>query len=174
MPEDKDKIQFLIARQAAEREHSASILISHLIGTRDVLSRWGARQAVCYAGLFHSVYGTQSYRSLVELDQRKNIQHLIGEEAEGLAYLFCAMTRRAFIYNLDSKDKRYIHDRFTGKWTFITQTDMQDICNIVVANWLEQVPRIPTLRNLNSAPLEKMFPFLLSSAQEELSRTLTE
>ena len=56
---------------------------------------WDQSPAVCRAGLFHSVYGTQYFQQRhVELGERDVIRALLGDEAEELAFLFCAMDRR--------------------------------------------------------------------------------
>src|SRR4051812_42647329 len=83
------EIQYLISHQAVSREHSGASLISHLAGTRDILKSWDARRCVWQAGMFHSVYGTQSFEGFIELRERPSVRRMIGEEAEALVCLFC-------------------------------------------------------------------------------------
>ena len=164
--------EYLTSHRAAHRDHSATSLLSHLIGTRNILEGWDARRSVCLAGMFHSVYGTQSFEGLLELKDRPDVRRVIGHEAEELAYLFCAMTKATLLHNIDRDGRPYIHDRFTGRWLFITQAELVDLCNITAANWLEQVPRIPDLRYINPDQFLRMLPLLLPKAQQEISGAL--
>ena len=100
MDERAEVIAFLTAHGAGAAGHSYRVLLDHLRGTRALLSQWGAREAVQDAGLFHSVYGTETYRHVtLPLDLRGQVRALIGEEAEGLAYVFGAMTKESFLEN---------------------------------------------------------------------------
>jgi hypothetical protein len=59
-----------------------------------LLRGWGAREPVCLAGLFHSIYGTVHFRHQSwPLSDRATIVNVIGDEAENLAYLFCTIDR---------------------------------------------------------------------------------
>ena len=55
------RIEFLREAKIGELKHSEKGLLAHLLGTRKLLEQWGARAALCAAGLFHSVYGTDAY-----------------------------------------------------------------------------------------------------------------
>jgi hypothetical protein len=66
----------------------------HLRGTHDVLARWGYSRPVCLAGAFHSIYGTEGFRGFIlDLTERPRVANIIGEHAERLAFLNCAMER---------------------------------------------------------------------------------
>lgn len=67
--------------------------LSHLIGTRRVLLTWGSRPALCDAGLFHSVYGTEYFEPDRRPD-RDTVTAIIGAEAERVAWLWCGRVRR--------------------------------------------------------------------------------
>ena len=43
-------------------EHFGRPFREHLIGTHDLLDQWQNSENVCLAGLFHSVYGTKTFR----------------------------------------------------------------------------------------------------------------
>lgn len=78
-------------------KHSGRDFYQHLKGTHDLLQKWGNPEHVCLAGLFHSIYGTQSFRhETVPLSQRSFIVDLIGPGAETLAWQFCANDRSQF------------------------------------------------------------------------------
>lgn len=59
----QEHLDLLIALNTDENPHSGGELIDHLKGTHDYLASWGNEQAVCLGGLFHSIYGTQSYKT---------------------------------------------------------------------------------------------------------------
>ncbi len=74
--------------------HSGRSLFDHLAGTHNLLHLWGNEEAVCTAGLFHSIYGTKHFRHKTwPLSDRETIRNLIGHRAETLAYIFCTATR---------------------------------------------------------------------------------
>src|SRR6476646_4856599 len=92
---DAAKVLFLQSNLASEVAHSGDNLLQHLIGTASLLDDWGCDQETIDGGLYHSVYGTETFRSnLIPLDRRKSISRVIGERAERLAYLFCIMVKR--------------------------------------------------------------------------------
>jgi hypothetical protein len=49
---------------------------------------------------------------------------------------------------------------------------MKDLCDITAANWIEQMPRVPQLRQAGSQEFPEMLKFVLPSAREELIQTL--
>ena len=72
------------------RHNSHEDLLPHLLGTSALLERWGARRAVVDAGLFHSVYGTEYFRTeSVDATRRDAVREVIGEEAEAIVWLWC-------------------------------------------------------------------------------------
>src|SRR4029077_20396088 len=72
---------------------------------------------VCRAGMFHSIYGTEKFQGFIlPLERRDEVRALIGERAERLAYLNCAMDRASFdraVAQVDDSHHRII-DRITG------------------------------------------------------------
>ena len=70
------------------------------------------------------------------------MRSLIGERAERLAYLNCAMDRSSLDRNLaqDTEPIRII-DRLTGEEVPLSREDFDDLCRIHLYDWLEQVPR---------------------------------
>src|SRR5438093_4689025 len=85
---------FLQQRGATHTAHSGHTLWAHLKGVHDILARWGAQPHLKLAGLFHSVYGTQSFqKKTVPRTERDSVIRLIGEPAETLAWLFTHLPR---------------------------------------------------------------------------------
>ena len=79
-----------------------------------ILSEGNCSDALCVAGLFHSIYGTVVFRpKMVPMDDRDKIKDLIGIESENLVYQFCILPkdRRAGIYALeDGYVKKDLYD----------------------------------------------------------------
>jgi hypothetical protein len=77
--------------------HHGRMLTDHLIGTSQLLAKWGNPKEVIAVGAFHSIYGTEEFKNqAISLDRRSEIAQLIGDEAEHLVYLFSVANRRAF------------------------------------------------------------------------------
>ena len=96
------------------QQHSGNrSLLHHLVGVSLMLSEGEASDALCIAGLFHSIYGTSVFRpKMISMEDRDEIKDLIGIEAENLVYQFCILPkdRRAGIYALEEsplKDDLY-------------------------------------------------------------------
>ena len=82
-PKFKDFTDFLVELGTDRVPHSDTPFLSHLIGVCRDLERWGCEQAVCRAGLFHSIYGTQQFQKFcLPLERRTEVRELIGERAE--------------------------------------------------------------------------------------------
>ena len=62
-------------------------LLAHLIGVRDFLKSRGASEYLQDAGLFHSVYGTASFKHQ-STDDRDQVRKLIGAQAEKIVFMF--------------------------------------------------------------------------------------
>lgn len=89
-----EHIELLTRVGCDELGHSGRDLLTHLIGTYRILRQQSATEAVCLAGLFHSVYGTSFLQCTIAID-RAMVRQLIGEQAERLAWLFCVLDRPA-------------------------------------------------------------------------------
>ena len=78
-------IAFLRKIGAQDCPHRNGSLLDHLTGVHDRLSGWAAPAHVCAAGLFHSIYGTPSYRKApLSHNARARVERAIGAEAERL------------------------------------------------------------------------------------------
>ncbi len=119
--------------------HSGRNLHTHLKGTHDLLEAWGAEDYLCLAGLFHSVYGTRTFRHQcleATAENRALIRKVIGEKAEFLVYAFCTSDRKTFL---------------TMGWDEASQ-GLKDLLEIEAANLLEQGGNGRTLRRLAEHP----------------------
>ena len=132
-------IELLIDLNTDSLAHSQGTLIDHLQKTYELLKLWNNPDYVCLAGLFHSIYGTQIYKKqTLALERRDIIKNAIGIEAEYLAYLFCIMDRDCFYNNLTSNKVRNSQD---GSYILISEETKRNLCEILVANELEQQKR---------------------------------
>ena len=84
------KINFLKDAGTESMPHKNQSLFEHLVGVRNKLKNMGAPDHVQDAGLFHSIYGTDSYKNQTTNDRQK-VKDLIGERAELLVYMLCTM-----------------------------------------------------------------------------------
>jgi hypothetical protein len=123
--------------------HTEKTYLAHVIGVyRDMEDR-GCSEEVCQAGMFHSIYGTEVFQQFsLPLERRPEVRALIGERAERLVYLNCAMDRVSFDRAVARDHGPYrIVDRLTGEEVEVSEDDFTDLCKIHLYDWLEQVPR---------------------------------
>lgn len=128
---------------AADIDHSENTYLAHASGVYRDLKSWGCSQALCDAGMFHSIYGTELFQGFtLPLERRGEVRDLIGERAERLAYLNCCLLRSS----LDESTKREqgpypLTDRFRQQEIELSQEDFDDLCRLHLCDWLEQVGR---------------------------------
>lgn len=139
----EQRVRFLRTVNTDTMPHTDRGLLDHLLGTRELLVGWGARPAVCDAGLFHSVYGTEHYvPTAIPLSMRTEVRHLIGDDAESLAWLFCMMRRETFDQNLHRPGGFTVQHRLTEEWLPLSGAHFQDLVTMTFANTLEAFPRL--------------------------------
>jgi hypothetical protein len=134
---------FLVRLGVEEVNHTGKSFLAHLIGVYRLMESRGCSEEACRAGMFHSIYGTQRFQGFaLPLDRRPEVRDLIGERAERLAYVNCAMDRATFDKALEQADGPYrITDRLTGEEIELSREDFGDLCRVHLYDWLEQVPR---------------------------------
>ena len=119
---------FLISLDANKTRHSGRTLFDHLKGVHDLLRDWDNEHHVCMAGLFHSIYGTNTFKHQ-SLNDRSRLIEMIGLKAENLVHLFSTADRPLFA-SIEDKNVR------------------RDLLEIEAANILEQGGNVNTLRKL--------------------------
>jgi hypothetical protein len=128
---------YLLNHSVASAEHSGATLWEHLVGVHRILQVVGSDDYVCNAGLFHSVYGTQSFKTVsVDKSKRNEVQALIGVQAESLVWAFCTLPRPAL---LESSLKQQSFD-WADKLEGVNDAKQfaQDLIRLECANLLEQ------------------------------------
>jgi hypothetical protein len=134
---------FLLAQGIEEMPHTGKTYLGHLIAVHRLMEEHACPLDACRAGMFHSLYGTEQFqRFQLSLERREEIRALIGERAERLAYLNCAMDRASFDAALARAEPPYpMRDRLTGKEVLLSRDDFDDLCRVHLFDWLEQAPR---------------------------------
>lgn len=143
---DKDfkrMTDFLVDMGVEEVPHTHKSYLAHLIAVYRMLESQGCAQDVCRAGMFHSIYGTEKFQGFtLPLARRDEVRTLIGDRAEHLAYLNCAMDRASFDRAVEAGTGPHAFvDRITGETVNLDQSDFDDLCRVHLVDWLEQVPR---------------------------------
>lgn len=134
--------QFLLGKVNTIK-HSGGTLYMHLQGTHDLLRAWGNDDDVCAAGFFHSIYGTNKFRTKAwPITDRETIRDLIGERAERLVYAFCTIDRPAAFFDFGH---RVISNLPTDVF--------RDLLEIEAANLLEQGSRSKWLKRLRDSDI---------------------
>lgn len=133
---------YLVALGTDSVPHSSTPFLAHLIGVYRDLKTWGVPERVVLAGLFHSIYGTETFqRFSLPLEKRAEIRELIGEEAERLAYINCALTRDSIDGSALAGGPPALQDRFTGGELDVTEQEFSDLLTLHLCDRLEQVER---------------------------------
>jgi hypothetical protein len=120
--------EFLLKLDADKTRHSGRTLFEHLKGVHDLLRDWDNPTDVCLAGLFHSIYGTNTFKHQ-SLSDRGALIDMIGVKAELLVYHFSTKDRPMFA-SIDANDIR------------------TKLIEIETANLFEQGGNFKTLRRL--------------------------
>lgn len=154
---DKNLHTFLATSIPEALEHTGTATFDeHLKGVSAVLRNWGANEDLVYAGMFHSIYGTEGFQGFsLSYRRRRDVEKLIGKRAERLAFIFCVADRMTVddlvarhydrlsggdqsIQQLSfSINARYELGRF--EINFPTEHDWLDFVELTLADWLEQV-----------------------------------
>lgn len=121
-------------------EHYGRRLQQHLIGTHDLLDAWGNPEHVCLAGLFHSVYGTRTFRTAaLTADSRDDVRAIIGERAEALVHAFGSSDRKRLL--LENRSAPFVWVDFrSGERNEISSEVLNELVEMEVANFVEQLP----------------------------------
>jgi hypothetical protein len=139
----KRMTDFLVGMGVEGVPHTHKSYLGHLIAVHRLLESRGCSEDACRAGMFHSIYGTERFRGFtLPLERRGEIRTLIGERAERLAYINCAVDRASFDRAVEQTAGPYrIRDRLTGEEVEMSAGDFDDLCRVHLYDWLEQVPR---------------------------------
>ena len=134
---------YLLSLGTSNIAHTNGDFLSHLVGVYHYLEQWGCSERVMLAGLFHSLYGTQAFQNFsLSKENRHEIRALIGESAERLVFIYCAMTYKSMRASVLSDGKPQLWDRFSDRPLDVTEQEFTDILWIKLADILEQEARL--------------------------------
>ena len=139
-------VAFLESLGTAEIDHTGHDFLTHLIAVHDLLATHDAGEELAAAGLLHSIYGTEKFQDFsLPLSERAQVQDLIGERAERLAWLNCIMDRSTFDAAVSSalsgETNPAISDRDGNPPIELTVEELRDLATVHLFDWLEQVER---------------------------------
>jgi hypothetical protein len=139
-----EMIDFLRQVAAADVPHTGGTYLGHVAAVHRDLKKWGCGDDVAHAGLFHSIYGTGLFqRFKLPLERRGEVRALIGERAERLAYLFCAVDYNSLDEAIERGTPPYrMLDRFRGETIEMTGQEFEDLLRVQLVDWLEQIQRL--------------------------------
>lgn len=132
--------EYLLAHGASTTAHSGSALWDHLAGVHRILVACSSADYVCTAGLFHSVYGTQSFKTVtIDSSRRAEVQALIGPSSESLVWAFCTLPRpRLLEISLKQQTFDWLEKLDIAKDLDNLKQFGQDLIRLECANLLEQ------------------------------------
>lgn len=162
---------FLQSVGAGETRHSHANLLAHLVNVYKILRRWKCSGYICKAGMFHSIYGTESFQQkTLSTNERRLVTNRIGEKAEQLAFLYARSSRESLYSNLDHAQPYSLRDFVTGKVVKIDERALAELLTIDLANTLEQLPRISFGEQMSEEKqlYEKATKYLPRQAVEEM------
>ena len=134
------RLDLLCALGFDRLQHDSHVpFLSHLLGTRRILTEWGCHAALCDAGLFHSAYGTEYFPTdrTPTPETRAAVREVIGRDAERLAWLWCTIRRD----RLDPDGPSAL-DRHDGSLVELTGEELVDLATLWAADTVEQLARM--------------------------------
>ena len=141
----KQMTEFLLGLGIEEMEHTGKTYIGHLLAVHRLMEEQGCGQT--RAGRASSTRSTAPRRSSASScrwTRRDEVRDLIGERAERLAYLNCAMDRASFDAALErGRPPTRCATASPGRRSCSDDEDFDDLCRVHLYDWLEQVPRSP-------------------------------
>ncbi len=122
--------------------HLSQSFDQHLLGVYQVLKSWEEEEAVCVAGLLHSIYGTVAFRhEIVSLQERDWVRSVVGERAEALVFLFCVHARVSLFSQLQNDGEYYVESFQDNRRMPVTSEQFRDLIVLNFANIIELRPR---------------------------------
>ncbi len=139
----KECTDYIVSLGAAEVAHTEKTYLAHAIGVYNDMKAWNGSDDLCYAALFHSIYGTQGFQSFtLPLERRPELQSLIGEYAEKIAFVNCFMDRATLDAQVREEKEQYpIRNRVTDETMALTKQEYEDVICLHLCDLLEQVER---------------------------------
>ena len=84
----RELTNYLVALGINDVKHTDKGFLAHLIGVYQDLKVWGCDEAVCRAGLFHSIYGTELFKGFALTGSKTARSRLFNRRPSGAACLY--------------------------------------------------------------------------------------
>jgi hypothetical protein len=123
---------------AVKLPHCGQSYVEHMVEVAGTLAAWGESEDVCAGGFFHSVYGTERFKGVLPVARRADLRALVGDRAESLAFMNCAVVRSEFDAVL-GQGPHTLNNRLSGGHLILDGQDLRDLSSIMLADWLSQV-----------------------------------
>jgi aspartate beta-hydroxylase len=132
-------IGFLRSAGASEQRHAGGrTLLDHLVGTYEIVRRWGQPEVLQQSALLHSVYGTDVYHEQLLLGSRRDeLAEIAGIQAERLAYLF-GVTPRELVFGGTHIWARGVSAPASADTDEPTRDELDQLLLLHIANLAEQ------------------------------------
>jgi hypothetical protein len=143
-------------------------LFDHLCRVGDILEYWGLSEEVIYAGMCHSLYSTEVFKTAVlTVDKRNELISIIGSSSEGLVYTFCTIKRSSFSVSEDVYSYEHL---FSKERISLSKEVFISIQHILLANDIDHLNsfNIPS-RSSSFGKYVRWMPLLCQKAKEYLS-----
>ena len=139
----QELVDYFHALATEDVEHTEGTYMGHCFTVYRDMKRWGFDEELARAGLFHSIYGTGLFqRFKLPVEKRDEVRELIGERAERLAYLNCAIDYDEFDEELARGGEPFrMTSRLTGEPIELAKEELDDLLRVHLVDRLEQIPR---------------------------------
>ena len=141
----QDLVSFLNQLGTETIKHSGDKnYLGHLVAVHRDLLRWGRGLDMARAGLFHSIYGTEIFQSFkLPVSRRSELQSLIGDRAEYIAFLNCYADRKLMDQRITEQTTSYqIVNRETAEIYTLQKPEWDDLITLHLCDWMEQLERM--------------------------------
>lgn len=172
---DADLINVLRAHGAARTAHLRTTLMVHLQGTHAWLRAWGADDAVCRAGLFHAVRGTQHFDGSLDFSDAE-LERLIGADALSIVRTYVDADRAVLWPQFGQPLLRY-RCRHDGSERWLSAEETRAYCLLTLANELDILARSRRFRIAHGARFRRVLlslapPLIPERARADALRVL--
>ena len=141
--------------------HSSTTLLRHLVRTYQLLKKWKVPEYVCVSGLYHSIYGTQTFQKfLIDPQQREPLLELVSYRSEKLVYYFYIHDKKDFLKNLTKTKSLALKNRFDNSIIYISADEFLDLLRIRLADYIEQMERTKSSANFLKGRLDESKSFI--------------
>jgi hypothetical protein len=172
---------FLERLMLNEVRHSRRTFLDHLVSTAKLLRAWGCPEVMCLAGLFHAIYGTESFEyPKLQMITREAIREVIGVDAENVAWLFGMSTAKSLQTHLRELDLPtmaektvFLSHRVTGSALACTRSELLALANVTCANALDQAYHLTQRYDAKKlSTFRFLFPYIPIRGVEEFNHLI--